>query len=80
MKVICIKQGRWLGINTSIIFDGPKYGERCSVTGEGVAVDGTLVYFLSEWPEEGGWAQIRFIPLSEIDETEMIRNYDTEKV
>lgn len=72
MKVMCIKNGLWksklLGFGTF----GPSFGDICTVN----SVDGDD-YWLNEWPtNEAGtpttWHKKNFIPLSNIDEMELL--------
>lgn len=82
MKVICIKQGKWKA-NDGLDGSGPKYLEECTVIGD---APNRSYYFLKEYEFsriEGireGFLKKGFIPLSSIDETEMVRDYKTEKV
>lgn len=55
-----------------------KEGEVYTVTNTGYTKWG-IVYELNIQPGVGYWPEF-FVPLSEIDETEMERNYKTEKV
>lgn len=64
-KVLCIKQGNWIGVVSNTVFDGPKYNEICTVVEETFDA-----YLLLEWPDDAGWDKCRFIPLSDKDETE----------
>lgn len=77
-KVICINKGTC----DNPRMPQPEVGEICTV----VEVsdnwfDGVLRYDLAEYdPSRYCYAAKNFIPLSSIDETEMERNYKTEKV
>lgn len=71
MKVICV--------NSDWKFDnrknktGPSFGEVCEVAESDYTPDGTLFHYLEGYPR---WYEaIAFIPLSEIDEREMSREY-----
>lgn len=76
MKMMCIKNGEWSG--TGI---GPVYGEIVTVID---VVEG--YYILSEYYRDKAdglrisFIPDYFIPLSSIDETEMVREKQTEKV
>jgi len=76
-KVMCIKQGEWRDFYGDIA-NGPRYGETCTVD----RLNSQKFYILKEWPRshDGGHDPERFIPLSSIDETEMVREKQTEKV
>jgi hypothetical protein len=80
-EVICIKQGKWEADDGADSV-GPKYGEVCTV----IDVRKERYYVLKEYqfnPFDGArdaFLKKWFIPLSSIDETEMERNYKTEKV
>ena len=81
MKVICIKQGDWVSTYDGRPMRGPKFGEECTV--DGLAECG--FYYLKGYDFTAITGRIyyspkRFIPLSSIDETEMQRDYKTEKV
>lgn len=71
MKVICI-QDKWrtfLGPSTT---PDPKFGEICTVSKSWVNI-GVPVYNLLEYSHQiGGYCQSCFIPLSEIDEMELV--------
>lgn len=71
MKVMCIKDGQWRGKLTGDPAEGPKYGEVVTVVDE-VTTSDKDVYILQEYPDARGYAKKRFIPLSDIDETELV--------
>ena len=79
-KVLCIKEGEWRGTITKTVIEGPKYGDECIITGEGIGSIGEPVFYLLEWPRKHGWGKHRFIPLSEIDEKEMVRKHKVKEV
>lgn len=79
MRVICIKQGEWRRILSRIKASGPKYGDECTVISKGIGDKGLPTYRFKEWSNDE-YTRRHFIPLSSIDETEMERNYKTEKV
>lgn len=71
MKVICI-DSNWLS-NSKRPFRGfPKEGE--IVTVDDMEQSDILYYGLIEYPKEW-WEAAAFIPLSDIDETEMLREF-----
>lgn len=82
MKVFCINDNGWY-FDKKIIFwnriiecDGPSYGDINTVTSE-YYKEGKLYYDLLEWPpksNDDGFEADCFIPLSEIDETEMVNS------
>jgi hypothetical protein len=57
---------------------GPKYGDIVTVTRR-CYEEGILYYELQEWPKNGEFEADCFVPLSDIDETEMVREFNTEK-
>lgn len=73
MRAICIHTGAWID-NDGLIFTGPEFGEDVYVTqckvwhhnynvqGYGVQPDGRIYSYRKE----------NFIPLSDIDETELV--------
>jgi hypothetical protein len=74
MKLLCIKDGPWLcNGKIAVAIEGPKYMERVTVTRSFETKSGMPVYALAEYPlpDDIGWAQVRFIPLSDIDTTEL---------
>jgi len=80
-KVICIKQGEWKSRLDGRLLQGPKFGEECTV--ESVNPKGNyylLGYNFIAVTGRCSYIPKRFIPLSSIDETEMERDYKTEKV
>lgn len=82
MKALCIKEGGWVNhITGKPTEKGPSYNEECVITGTDphgwylikgyeFNLNGFRRSFKPSW----------FIPLSNIDETEMVREYKTEKV
>lgn len=71
MKVMSINSN-WTRVISKEKGKGPKYGEVCTVIGEkGPAYPS---YILQEYPDEHGYTKNNFIPLSDIDETEMKRD------
>lgn len=77
MKAMCIN-GQWYSLTEGRAYDDPKYGEIVTVTDE-IKFWNSLWYALEEYPARSFNAD-GFIPLSEIDETEMVREYNLEKV
>ena len=85
-KVICIQDTPSIGFSrggkTNIVppklrcYCGEEYVVAEIVTG----FQGELKYKLVERPSNYRYRKVYFSPLSEIDETEMMRNYNTEKV
>lgn len=71
MKVMCIKDVEWTK-NGNWKLANPVYGDICTVVKE-FYFDGKKVYLLQEFPYDGGYFAHRFIPLSDVDEMEMIR-------
>lgn len=77
MKVICI-ESKWTPASSNIV-DFPVYGNVYNVVQEGFDFINQPCYELAEFPRK--WVlKSCFIPLSDIDETEFIREYNTEKV
>lgn len=74
MRVICINDKGFVDPNCAPIKDGETY----TVCGEVTAPNGIPHYKLSEMPKNCGYAKFRFIPISDIDETEFIREYQTQ--
>lgn len=80
MKVMCIKNGAWHSQQLGIVRDdklSPSFGEICTVVE--VLED---AYRLLEYPKNQignptSFAKSRFIPLSEIDETELVNKKET---
>ena len=74
MKVMCVKAGAWNGacIKECKPHIAPSFGEICTVVGR--EVTGSVTYYNLE--EYGGlenfWNSNHFIPLSDIDELELI--------
>lgn len=71
MKVLCID-------DSNLEYGFLKYGDVYTVIGEENHM-GLICYFLEEIVGES-YVKTRFIPLSEIDETEFERNYNKELV
>lgn len=81
MKVFCINDLGWVtgkkylfGLYKKTVWTyGPKYGDINTVTDE-YYLQGDLCYELMEWPNDndGAFVASSFIPLSEIDEMELI--------
>jgi len=72
MRVMCIKNGLWLSEQVGLNPFGPSFGEIVTVT----EVDGDK-YYLKEWPTNSkgriaNWHSKNFVPLSTIDETELL--------
>lgn len=83
MKVICIKEGFYSEKENRPIPIHPVVGEVVTV----IRTTSYGFYYLSEYPTNGFsesgiavWNHKKFAPLSDIDETEFIREYNTEKV
>lgn len=70
MKVMCIKQGDWTQHNSDR--SDPAYGDICTVVRQFENI-GHQVYELKEFPHKGGYSVKGFVPLSDIDETEFVR-------
>lgn len=75
MKVMCIKNGEWLDDSYGSNFDlYPSFGEIVTASQCPVYSD---CFDLKEYPTDGrrptSWLKIHFIPLSTIDETELIK-------
>lgn len=69
MKVLCIKKdGDWIDKIRNDIEEGPQFGEECIVNR--VHED---YYILRGYPQNKSYAPKWFIPVSDIDETEMER-------
>lgn len=71
MKVICI-DGNWNKGGSPVLNEGPKEGEIVTVLNN-VDFHGNPCYELQEYRRPPLWEQENFIPISNIDETEMIR-------
>ncbi len=73
MKAMCIKDGQWkneFGHNPN----GPKYGEEVTIIGESENHPDSWILFGYEYDSSGilhSYHKCHFIPLSEIDETEL---------
>lgn len=74
MKVLCINDLNWFSDVTNSYVHGPSYGEICKVTG----LDKDGGYLLYGYQQYDGYYPPSFIPLSDIDETELIKErYET---
>ncbi len=79
MKVMCIKNGDWKDPD-GLIFTGPTFGERVT------AIDCSMFpnnYIILEYPGEPdgrkySYRKHYFIPLSTIDETELLKEREKE--
>lgn len=70
MRVMCIKQGRWVHRSGKVSEDlDPEYGDICKVERE-ININSTLVYCLSGYV--GIYNADKFIPLSDIDERKLL--------
>lgn len=67
MKVLCIRED-WQRKEEG----DPCFGDICTVVDQN-HFWGTLVYILKEYPHPGGYEAKAFAPLSEINETNFIR-------
>lgn len=79
MKVICIKKGNWELVKGLFDVDkDPVFGEICTVIEirKNPLNNGDNYYFLEGYI--AGYNINWFAPLSDIDETEMIREYNTQ--
>jgi len=87
MKVLCIHDGAWTYEKPIEELDsfGPIFNEICTVIDTEIE-NGTYYYILAEYyrhPATGNYESFGckwFIPLSEIDEKDMVREHQTEKV
>lgn len=85
---MCINDSGWeetrsylLGlIKRNKTVEGPSYGDIVTVVG-GHWETGRYYYFLKEWPRDlrSGFQADCFVPLSDIDEKEMKRDYAVAK-
>jgi hypothetical protein len=77
MKVLCIddkiRPGDYSA--TPQVVEGCVYNTTCTCNGYGVDKSVVLSYKLEEFDQKYCWDCDRFIPLSDISETEMERNY-----
>jgi len=74
MKMMCIKEGQWVRATDYKPADGPnpQYGDIVTVIDQRI-ITGLEVVILAEYYSLMGYLRKWFIPLSDIDETEMIR-------
>lgn len=82
MKVMCIIKTRWNSFFYPHDHSGPSFGEICTATQCASCPD---CYDIAEYPyNEAGRPQnflkIGFTPVSDIDETEFVREYNKEFV
>lgn len=71
MKVMCIKTGEW---NHSKKTNHPKFGDIVTAVKELDFPElGVSAYILEEYPHPGGYNKTCFIPLSDIDETTLVK-------
>lgn len=68
MKVICIKKGEFVKVSNE---PDPTFGEIVTVEFTRIWM-GKLVYHFKEYQYCGGYIASNFIPLSNIDETELV--------
>lgn len=81
MRVLCIvdsswieKKKTWYGRMKWVDCKGPNYGDICTVVGS-YYDEGDLYYLILEWcpkHDHDGYIADEFIPLSEIDELELV--------
>lgn len=77
MKVMCIKSGKWVS-KTGRDGWGPQYGETCTVVDESNSAYQLAEYYVN--PVDGvreSYIKKHFIPLSDIDETELVNELQT---
>lgn len=74
MKVFCINDEYWGVKGVRKMTKGPKYGDICTVV-ETDSLGDCIFYVLQEWGKDEVFDAKEFIPLSDISETEMERNY-----
>jgi len=82
MKVICILPSEWGSEMTNSKANGPSFGEICTAKQCAVHDDS---YDIAEYPfnEDGrpqSFVKKCFAPVSDIDETEFVREYNKELV
>ena len=87
MQVMCIKNGTWVGRLSGPHKSGPSFGEVCHVFNSEVdSLTGMLFYELAEYPfnmksgKPQSFVSTEFIPLSDIDEKNIIAERQKEKV
>jgi hypothetical protein len=68
MKVMCINEDWKTRENGD-----PCFGDTCTVV-DSFSWGKKSIYRLKEFPHPGGYQSDAFVPLSDIDETEMVRN------
>lgn len=66
MKVLCIRE-EWVNRGEG----DPSFGDTCTVI-DSYDFMGKLIYILKEYPHPGGYEAAAFVPLSDIDESELI--------
>lgn len=74
-QVVCINDKEWYKP-----CECPSFGEVVTVSLAYIDYENDPVYELKEYGDEHVFSQRYFILLSSIDETEMTRNYKTEKI
>lgn len=84
MKVMCINDNGWYCIITGKRAKGPEYGEIVTVTREYTSpVDNDKYYDLQEYPpkhNDDGFGVSLFIPISDIDEKEILEQRKLQEV
>ena len=82
MKVLCIDDKIRPGDypDTPTVLEGCIYHTTRTCDGFGIDKSVALSYKLEEFDQKYCWDCDRFIPLSDLSETEMERNYDLNKV
>lgn len=82
MKVLCINDSFYAVSNRVINFPLPKMGEIYTVTNTRFCKCGCGIYVfeLLECQNGAGFDTECFVPISDIDETEMERNYKKEEL
>lgn len=80
MKVMCIKT-EWYGVGAYTSMAYPEYGVTYTVLHSGLCPCGECkeqVYAILELDPDVAWLAKYFIPCSEIDETEMVREKEVQ--
>lgn len=82
MKVICIIDKTWSSKKNPGDKSGPQFGEECTASQCPVHKD---AYDIAEYPYNSkglpqSFMKSQFVPVSEIDETEFVREYNKELV